>query len=332
MQLQSRPLYDNEADARAFVAPDIWDSAARAAERDLNTFILGGRGIGKTSLLRQMQFRAREEERRVAFVDAGAASDVLDLVKRTRDAIVGPRTAIEESFETVRMGIGGTTKVAGASRQLSLLLDEIGDVEPTLVLVDGSSSAAALYELFGRMRDVLWQQGHSWVVTADSADRASVLRPPADAFFDVVLELDPWSIGQLDEMIARRVDRDEPIDRRILTNSVEGADGNPRKALRAISDFLVSGRDPGVSLDARNALLDRASELGRPNAMLMAELLDRGQGSSSDEDLQIVLGITRSRITQLFRDLLEHELVVAETQRADGPGRPRMIYRPALRA
>lgn len=327
--LQSRPLYDNAADSRAFVTPEAWDPAVRAAERHLNTLIVGGRGTGKTSLLHQMQFKFRESGERVAFVDATSASDALELAARLRDAILGSRTALEESVSAMTLGIGGKRTVAGASRQLSSILDEIGRAEPTLILLDGSSSALALYTMFGRMRDALWQHEHCWVVAIDSADRASTLKPPADAFFDVVLEIEPWSISQLSDMISRRLDPGEEIDDRALTASVAGANGSPRQALRSLSDFVVRGHDPTSATDARGRLLDEASNIGRPAAMLMSELLDCGQGNSSDEMLQASLGVTRSRLTQLFRDLLDHGLVVADTQRPDGPGRPRVVYRPA---
>jgi hypothetical protein len=180
------------------------------------------------------------------------------------------------------------------------------------------------------MRDVLWQQDHRWVVAIDRADRARALKPPADAFFDAVVALEPWPINELVDLLTRRADPDNPWPLEVLVGAATGAKGSPREALRILSDALVHERDPSVLLDERGRLLDRAAELGRPAGMLMAELLDRGQASPSDEDLQVTLGVTRSRLTQLLRDLLANELVTTESERAEGPGRPRVVYRPAL--
>jgi predicted ArsR family transcriptional regulator len=43
------------------------------------------------------------------------------------------------------------------------------------------------------------------------------------------------------------------------------------------------------------------------------------------------LGLTRARVSTLLQQLLEQGLAVSAVERSDGPGRPRTIYRPALR-
>jgi predicted ArsR family transcriptional regulator len=62
----------------------------------------------------------------------------------------------------------------------------------------------------------------------------------------------------------------------------------------------------------------------------MAELLDLGQASPSDDALQNRLGLTRGRITALLRELLDEGLVEAGRDRSSGPGRPKTIYRPRI--
>ncbi len=185
-------------------------------------------------------------------------------------------------------------RLGAASRALASLLREIGQAEPATILVDASSSADAVYGLFERMRDVLWQQEHRWVLAIEHTDRATALKPPADAFFDTVISLDPWPMNELVDLLARRADPAQLWPRDLLISAATGANGSPRQALRALSDALVHDRDPAAALDQRGRLLDRASELGRPAAMLMAELLDRGQASPSDDDLQKTLGVTRA--------------------------------------
>jgi hypothetical protein len=327
----SRPLYDNRADARLFIQPPAWRPIARAVERRLNVAVVGPRGVGKTSLLRQLQLVLREQHKQVAFVDATAVQHVLELATRIRDGLLGqPAPVVASATLAVEAFRRQDTPVAGASRALAALLREIGQAEAATVLVDASASAEACYALFGRMRDVLWQQEHRWVLALEDADRATALKPPADAFFDTVIELEPWPVNELIDVLARRADPDEPWPRDLLASVASGAQGSPREAVRALSDALVHDRDPAAALDARARLLTRASKHGRPAGLLMAELLDRGQASPSDDDLQRTLGVTRSRLTQLFRLLLADKLVMAESERPDGPGRPRTVYRPAL--
>jgi DNA-binding MarR family transcriptional regulator len=179
------------------------------------------------------------------------------------------------------------------------------------------------------MRDVLWQQPHTWVVAVNYDDRATALKPPADAFFDVVVSMPDWSTNDLTGLLVKRL-ADEPVARSVLTSVALNARGNPRTAIRALAQAVLEDRDPVESLSGRTKLLDEAAGLGRPHAMLMAELLDRGQASPSDADLQTALGLTRARLTQLLRELLDHDLVAADVARSEGPGRPRTVYRPRL--
>jgi DNA-binding MarR family transcriptional regulator len=331
MLLQTRPLYDNLGDSRLFVAPDSWNSVIGALERRLNIAIVGSRGVGKTTLLRQVQLALRNGGERVSFVDATAMKDPFELAIRVRDALLGQPAPLVASARLAASNFSGDpAPLAGASRALAEVLREIGGAEQATILVDASASAEAVYGLFGRMRDVLWQQEHRWMIAVEEADRATALKPPADAFFDSIIVLEPWSIDDLVNLLGRRADAEHQWPRELLIGAATGSHGSPREALRVLSDALVHDRDPSALLDARGRLLDRASQLGRPTGMLMAELLNRGAASSSDKDLQDSLGVTRSRLTQMLRQLLANELVTVESEHADGPGRPRTVYRAAL--
>lgn len=329
--LRGRPLYDNAADRPLFQIPAEWDPVVRALERRLNVMVIGGRGIGKTTLLRQLQATLRDRDEHVVFVDATAAADALELTRRIRDALRGRPTPFQERMAGLAetMALDPNPSAAGASRILQATVDQINQVEPHVMLVDASGSAEAIYGLFGRLRDAVWQGEHTWLVAIDKHEQATALKPPADAFFDTVITLKPFSTQDLTELLARR---GTDIAGGVLGGVAAGAEGNPRAAIRALNDALVHGRDPSDQLVARGELLDRASELGRPHGMLMAELLDRGSASPSDEELQHALGIGRARLTQLFRDMHERGLVVAGHSAITGPGRPRTLYRPNLEA
>jgi predicted transcriptional regulator len=214
-------------------------------------------------------------------------------------------------------------------RALFAELDALGGANATTLLVDASGSAAAVQSLFGRMRDALWQLPHCWVVAVDEEERLAALKPPADAFFDTVLPLEPLPIEALFDLLSRR-DATQELDEESVLEVVTSAGGNPRTALRSANAAAVSGRRPREAMSQRARLLDAAAALGRPHAMLMAELLDLGQASPSDHVLQERLGLTRNRITTLLRRLLEDGLVEAGADRSTGPGRPKTIYRPRL--
>lgn len=145
-----------------------------------------------------------------------------------------------------------------------------------------------------------------------------------------MVALEPWSTKELVDLLGRRGQEDDPLPRALLIGAATGARGSAREALHALNSALVHGQDPATLLDERGRLLGEAAELGRGAGMLMDELLDRGQASPSDGDLQATLGVTRSRLTQMLRELLTRGLVVAESERPSGPGRPRTVYRPAL--
>jgi hypothetical protein len=309
--LQSRPLYDTDADARFFVAPVGWDRLLSAVEHRFNVAVLGARGAGKTTTLRQLQRSLREAGTAVAFVDAtqaAGADDIVAAVERELGAPPGP-------------GVGG--QPGAGSLRLVQNVRALGELPPTMVLVDASHAAAAAHELFGRLRDELWQLEHRWVVAVDDAERSTLLAPPADAFFDQVVALGLDEEGRERLLLARGTGLPEPRLREI-------ADAAPtaRIALQTVRDALTSsnGHDP---LAARRWRQEQVSTLGRPQAMALAELEDLGGASASDEEFLRRLGWTRPRAVQVLGDLARNGLVVASDERSSNGGRPRRVYRPA---
>jgi energy-coupling factor transporter ATP-binding protein EcfA2 len=305
--LRGRPLYDTEADSAYFVAPSEWDTLLRAVAHRNNVLVTGARGSGKTSLLRQLEYELRKRDEHVTFVDGTAVSSTDELATRVRVALCGPPAA------------------EGLLAELEL----VNGAPENVILVDGSGSADAVYGLFGRMRDTLWRMGHRWVIAVDDQERFTVLKPPADAFFDTVIDLEPMPSDVLVELVRRR-DPLRELDDESLSEIAAAASGVPRAALRAANAALISGRRPRDEVSDRDRLLAAAGRIGQPHRALMAELLDLGQASPSDDALQNRLGLTRGRITALLRALLEEDLVEAGRDRSSGPGRPKTIYRPRI--
>jgi hypothetical protein len=327
--LEGRPLYDNAADRKYFVAPDrAWRKLQTAARRGFNTLVVGPRGAGKTSLLRQLALDLRDGGPGLPpmFVDATAIENPMELIESVREALRGRPGVVQEMASQVSFAgsLIGPRPPGAASTYLVQRLREMAHDDPHLILVDASSSGSAAYQLFGRLRDELWQIPHKWVVAIDEDDYADVMKPPADAFFDVVVALPGLSDDELAQMLKLRgAGLTQPVRRKIAAAS----DGNPRAALQSARQAVVESIDPMDVLERQVRLETAASALGRAHSMLMAELQSMGTASASDAALLKRLGWTRERATQVFGDLEDHGLVVASQERQPR-GRPRKVYRP----
>ena len=97
--LQARPLYDSDPDAALFVAPSSWDRLLGAARHRFNVALIGARGAGKTSTLRQLQRELRARGEQAVFVDATGATDVGELVIaiEAEMLVTGPRLSVHRA-------------------------------------------------------------------------------------------------------------------------------------------------------------------------------------------------------------------------------------------
>jgi len=325
--LQGRPLLATAADNRLFVdRSDELAQLQRSVDNGFNVAMYGDRGSGKTSLLHQLEYRQRSK-RRMVYVDATGVEDVYALVHRVRDK-VAPLPPVNQIIEEQQRSMyqDAVGALPGAlSGIVSADVQSLGRADPTVILVDASAAGDAAYGLFGRLRDDLWQLEHRWVVAVDSDDWHEVHRPPADAFFDIVIALSRFDDDQLVEVLTRRA---TDLDTGALAAIAERSDGNPRRALELVRQALITGRPIAEVLEGRAGRQTAAAELGRAHSMLLAELEDSSEAvSPSDEKLLQRLGWTRERAGQVLRDLETHNLVTS-TQERQPRGRPRKLYRP----
>ncbi|NMM32412.1 MAG: ATP-binding protein [Phycicoccus sp.] len=319
MTLTGRPLLDTRADARLFVDRDKeLATIRRALTRGLNCAVVGERGSGKTSLVRALMFRARQDKGEelppLVFVRGSGADSAGELLGRTIRAIDSTQTP------------GAAFAPQGSAESL---LDQLEartqSLTPRPVVVVDDVPPRAGNELFGALRDELWVAGVTWLVTVSSVDAGALMRPPADAFFESRVEVGELTRSAAMDLLARRLP-DQSQD--TLARFAGAATGNPRQLLELARDLTADGGSP--DLVARYAAREAAlAQAGRPAHMLFVELTSIGPSSASDQALQQRMGWTRPRLVQVLGQLEKAGLVSAELVRPEGgQGRPRKVYSP----
>jgi AAA ATPase domain len=329
--LSGRPLRATRRDRKLFVDREReLDAVSTVLLNGANVLLLGPPGSGKSSFLHHLADRLDERDRPVVVVDGRAAASARDFLALLRDEL-SDWTRAAAAMGRARVGAlagepGAALQGAGSETQtLRAQLAELRAAVPgddALVLVDEMPSPQAAHALFGRLRDELWELPFAWLVAAEDRDRALYLEPPADAFWRRVVTLPPLGVDDSVELLRRRLP-DEPTDR--LDRIAREAGGNPRRVIALAYDVVVEGRDPDDVAARREERARREETLSEPARRLLAELDANGAASASDEGLLTKLGWTRSRASQVFREL-ESKGFVRATDRPGARSRPRRVY------
>jgi hypothetical protein len=340
MTLSGRPLADNVMDAALFVGREAELSTIDAALRqELNVCVAGSPGIGTTSLLRMLMYRLRarpgvggvggaggtsgvggadDEWGGVHYVRAEGASTGEEVLARIATDVLGRahvRDALPvETFANLRrhrQELATAHRAKGSTGAGRL---------HAVVIIDDLPSAAG-YDLFSRHRDELWTSGYRWVVAAQR-EHSGLLRPPADAFFERVVELGPLTHADAVDLIERRQLWPSGWPEQVAA----AVGGHPRQLLSTAREYAER---PGALEAAMTATGQRdaaIARLGRPAAMLAVELASLGCASASDDELLHRLGWTRARATQVLT-LLDHADLVRSEARKLAHGRPKKVFR-----
>ena len=334
LQISRRPLAASEADAALFVdrEPET-RSVTKALQLGFSVLVLGDPRSGRTSFLHHLE-RCFGEQTPV-FVDLQRYETQHDKVLAIRAALGEdvrnrPRyESVQESHLFDAMGWRkideepvihetGIAKMASASKDRQIILLDNADPDFT-------------HLVFGRFRDVLWQFPHQWVVSGDLGQRMQYLRPPADAFFDAIVELEELSGKDGADLLRKRVDtakgsKEAAALRRVIPAIVDSVpELTPGQLLAGARFALLNDRSPTASLEDIGALQQRAAALGRNTAMLFNELEVLGPVHAGDKRLLGRLGYTRPRVVQLLKELEEAGLVTAK---AEGKRRVYEIAKP----
>jgi energy-coupling factor transporter ATP-binding protein EcfA2 len=300
----------------------------KSAEQRLNVLLSGPRGSGKTTLLRQVLLDLRNSDQPAVFVDGKLAVDAFSFLELIRFQL-GEAPNLPQALRERYSQLFTPRPNLGEANALLDLIDSMKSPEEeprqTTLLVDGLPSPEVAHALFGRLRDELWQLPFNWIIAADGRERAALMEPPADAFFDRQINLGPMTGQEQLSLLERRV----PLTNRGgLEDLTEASQGNPRLLLALARDAFEGGEAIEDLLADRARRETVAANLSRPASMLLAELENMGSASASDEELLKRMGWTRPRATQVFAELEQAGLVNSREEK--GPsGRPRKVYRPS---
>jgi Cdc6-like AAA superfamily ATPase len=315
--MSGRPLLDNRRDAGLFVDRDReLGELTSALRRQLNVLISGDAGIGKTSLLHHFRYRSRSDgaKAEVSYARGEGVVGGEELLAVVATAVLGREAsslrdatdilaALADHAESVR------TQLVGAAFGPVIVLDDV--------------TATAGHALFGRLRDELWALGFQWVVAVRTTERGGLLLPPADAFFEHEIALEPLPGKAAVELLQLRT----PAWSTTSTGKLAAAiGGHPRRLLsaaRALENDPDRVDEMLEAINRRDAAIERA---GRSEAMLATELAALGSASASDEALLSRLSWTRARAVQVLTHLEELGLVQSDDVKT-GRGRPRKVYR-----
>ncbi|MDE0066240.1 MAG: hypothetical protein OXN44_05115 [Acidimicrobiaceae bacterium] len=280
----------------------------RALKLGLNVYVHGPRGIGLTSFLRQIE-RGWPEARYARLHGFDTLTERLDEVERR----LTDQPSLSRYIRTPMTSPFRTTRLVAEDpfRYLRKAASELTDQPQCVMLIDDLETTA-VHDMFGRWRDSVWEVPIQWVVAGTS----SYLDPPADSFFDVVVELPRFEYGGLQELLRRRAEFGTIEERRALQQLSDSvlvtvAPCTPRQALSVIRDLYLSD-DLERETNQLKELHSARSRLKATPARVLEALAVYGPTNAGDEQLLAEVGVTRSRVVQVLAELEAEGLVTAE--------------------
>jgi DNA-binding MarR family transcriptional regulator len=287
----------------------------------VNTLVLAERGAGLTSFLNQAVGDLEvKDDLRVVVLSGEAARTAGDFLGAVADRLITAATADRTSATVMapEHRDPASDTATGLMRRLDRIAQLASDLGTAVVVViDGIGIPAVAHTVFGQLRNELWQMDQiTWVLGGAASQRGRHLEPPAEAFWESVIDLPALSRNDLYTILAKRHLALSPDSRDAV---IDAAAGNPMKLLLAARN-AEEGRLPGQR--------EQDPKLSEAGARLIHYLQTHGPASASDGGLLADLGLSRARAQQILGALERAGLVIGELAQTDGsPGRPRKVYR-----
>ena len=312
--LGQRPLTASHADHQLFAnRTSELHRVSRALDLGLNAYVHGPPGSGRTSFLRQVE-RALPGAHYVRLFGFETLSDRLDQVELAVTGVGLRRTRRSPWVDA--LSVMSTTETKIVADPLRHLKKALGPVrgEPLHVVLVDDVDRKDCHELFGRLRDGLWELPIQWVV----AGASSSLDPPADTFFDVVVELLPFEQEDLRDLLRLRAASGTPEEGSLLMKTADSvldtvAPCTPRRALAVLRDLYLSDDLLEATRQLENLQSARAGLKPTANRLVDA-LIHHGPTHAGDAELLEEVGVTRSRVVQLLAELEADGLVTAQRE------------------
>ncbi len=261
--------------------------------------------MGKTTFLHQVQ-RSHPGAHYCRIKDSETSKKTLAELERV---VVG-QSGFLETMEIIRTSINAVP-VKSLVQILRQAIGQPSDQPPQVVLLDDLDEGGRR-QLFGRLRDELWELPIQWVVSGTEP----YLEAPADAFFETVIRLEHLEHEALRELLYRRAQSgtdDERAVFRDIADSVSAAVApcTPRRALSVARDVFLSDDAMGAS-SCLEEMQQARSHLSGSAARVLDGLMVHGPTHAGDEQLLAEVGVTRSRVVQLLAELETAGLVTAQ--------------------
>ena len=260
--------------------------------------------MGKTTFLHQVQ-RSHPGAHYCRIKDSEAFKGTLVEMER----VVGGQSGYVKTMETIRTLINATPEeslvqvLRQAERQPS-------DQPPQVVLLDDLDEEGRR-QLFGRLRDELWELPIQWVVSGTEP----YLEAPVDAFFETVIRLEHLEHETLRQLLYRRAQSGTAEERAVFRDIADSVSATvapctPRQVLSVARDVFLSDDAMGASSRLEEMQLAR-SNLSGSAARVLDGLMVHGPTHAGNEQLLAEVGVTRNRVVQLLAELETEGLVTA---------------------
>ena len=298
--LSRRPLTASKADQALFVNRDSEIATILSAIKlRVNTFVSGPPGSGKTSLLRHVQRTLEDSDAGVEYVNvevADSSESAIGLIAQALAPDGLDRTPVPlAADETDLSAIEGAVAARDPNEALVLLVDGI---EESMTAV-----------LFGRYRDRLWETPNLvWVV----ASRHVAPAPPADAFFDRVVELAPFTQADGSKLLAQWAAWISADTRHRLAEAIGAA--QPVQWMLAAQSLALADVDADRVIEALADQRDASQKLPERLRVLYDALLALGPVHAGDTELLSRVGASRPWVVTSLKELEERGLVHSERE------------------